>query len=450
MLGRSASTSLIVLLLLMAGMVNAASIERARLWRSPEKTRMVFDLTGSVKHRIFLLNNPVRLVIDVDDSTLKQSLASLPLAGTPVRGVRWAKRNNNDIRIVLDLYEPVIPRSFLLRPNSTYGYRLVVDLLDKGKPGAKPGTPARSPSASLQGRDIVVVIDAGHGGEDPGAIGYGKAREKDATLAIAREIALLFDREKGFKAELTRTGDYYISLRERTRLARKYGADLLVSIHADAFAQAKAKGISVFTLSKRGASSETARWLANKENNADLIGGEEGVSLDDKDGLLASVLLDLSMTDTQTRSIKAGRMVLSELGRHHRLHKKRIEQAAFVVLKSPDIPSILVETGFITNPEDARKLKSRSHQQRIARAIYTGIRNFFHKQPPLGTLIAQKKSKGLLPAPAPAKPRKYRVKPGDTLSGIASKYNVSMSSLRHINNIKVSDHILVGQLLEIP
>ncbi|WP_211830037.1 N-acetylmuramoyl-L-alanine amidase [Kistimonas asteriae] len=448
MLGRLANTSLIVLLLIVASIANAANIEGARLWRSPEKTRLVFDLTGSVNHRIFSLSNPSRLVIDVDGSSLKQSLASLTLTNTPIRKVRWAKRNNNDVRIVLDLHETVSPRSFLLKPNSTYGHRLVVDLFDKGKASAKPAIPAKSSPAPVQGRDIVVAIDAGHGGEDPGAIGHGKAREKEVTLAIAKEVAALFNREKGFKARLTRTGDYYISLRERTRIARKHGADLFVSIHADAFVQPQARGMSVFTLSKRGATSETARWLANKENNSDLIGGEEGVSLDDKDGLLASVLLDLSMTDTQTRSIKAGKMVLSELGRQNRLHKKQVEQAAFVVLKSPDIPSMLVETGFITNPEDARKLKSHAHRTRIARSIYTGIRNFFHKQPPLGTLIAQQKSKGTLVASSKA--RKHKVKSGDTLSDIAARYKVSMSGLRRINGIKAADHIQVGQLLEIP
>lgn len=444
MLGRWANRSLVVLLLVVAGVAHAANIESARLWRSPEKTRLVFDLTDTVNHRIFFLSNPVRLVIDVDGSSLTESLSSLTLTNTPIRKIRWAKRKNKDVRIVLDLNASVSPRSFLLKPNATYGHRLVVDLLDKNKVIIKPAV-----LVPAQGRDIVVAIDAGHGGEDPGAIGHGNAREKEVTLAIAKEVAGLFNREKGFKAALTRTDDYYISLRERTQIARNHGADLFVSIHADAFVQPNARGMSVFTLSKRGASSEAARWLANKENSSDLIGGEEGVSLGDKDGLLASVLLDLSMTDTQTRSIKAGKMVLGELRKSNRLHKKKVEHAAFVVLKSPDIPSMLVETGFITNPEDAIKLKSHLHQKRIARSIFTGVRGFFYKNPPLGTIIAQKASEGTL-VMASSKLRKYLVRSGDTLSDIAAQYNVSMIGLRRVNGITTADYIKAGQWLKIP
>lgn len=446
MLGRLVNRSLVVLLLMATSVAHAANIEGARLWRSPEKTRLVLDLTDPVDHKIFSLSNPSRLVIDVNDSSLNSSIFSMTLTNTPIRNIRSAKRNRNDVRIVLDLYESVSPRSFMLQPNSTYGHRLVVDLFDKSQITDKQGVLPKT--APVDGRDIMVAIDAGHGGEDPGAIGHGRAREKEATLAIAKEIAALFHREQGFQAKLIRTGDYYISLRERTKIARDSGADLLVSIHADAFVQPRARGMSVFTLSEQGASSEAARWLADKENSSDLIGGEDGVSLDNKDGLLASVLLDLSMTDTQTRSIRAGKMVLNELGKQNKLHKKHVEQAEFVVLKSPDIPSVLVEAGFITNPEDARKLKSHTHRERIALAIFTGIRGFFFQHPPFGTMIAQHKIKGTLMVSA--KPHKHCVKSGDTLSGIAVQYNVSISGLRRANGIKRADHIRVGQCLKLP
>ncbi|MCK5892984.1 MAG: N-acetylmuramoyl-L-alanine amidase [Endozoicomonadaceae bacterium] len=449
MLGHLVNRSLVILLLMTTSVAHAANIENARLWRSPEKTRLVLDLTDFIDHKIFTLSNPSRLVIDMNDSSLNSSIFNITLANTPIRNIRHAKRNSNDVRIVLDLYESVSPRSFMLKPNSTYGHRLVVDLFDKIQITDNQSAPQKSaPSEPIDGRDIIVAIDAGHGGEDPGAIGYGKAREKEATLAIAKELVALFQREQGFQAKLTRTGDYYISLRERTKIARNSEADLLVSIHADAFVQPSARGMSVFTLSERGATSEAALWLANKENSSDLIGGEEGVSLDDKDGLLASVLLDLSMTDTQTRSIRAGKMVLIELGRQNKLHKKHVEQAEFVVLKSPDIPSVLVEAGFITNPEDARKLKSHSHRKRIALAIFTGIRGFFHQNPPRGTMLEQHMIKGTLMVSA--KPHKHRVKSGDTLSDIAIHYNVSISGLRRANGIKKADHIKIGQWLKIP
>ncbi len=417
-----------------------AAVKGARLWRSPEKTRLVLDLSQSVNHKIFPLTNPHRLVIDVDGTRLPGSLDGLTLGKTPIKKIRWAMQKNNDLRIVLDLHEAITPRSFALKPNETYGHRLVIDLFDK-KAAAQTSKPAQ-PSAT--NRNIIVAIDAGHGGEDPGAVGHRGAREKDVVLAIAKEVAALFRKEEGFEPVLIRSGDYYISLRGRTRKARQSNADVFVSIHADAYRRKSASGASVFTLSQRGASSETARWLANKENSSDLIGGEDGVSIGDKDDILAGVLLDLSMTDSQARSERIGKQVLTQLGRVNRLHKKKVEQAAFAVLKSPDIPSILVETGFISNPTEASRLVTRSHQRRIARSVFNGVRDFFLKQPPAGTLIASRKNGRFQVA------RTYRVKSGDTLSGIASRHNTSLQNLLAANSLNINATLRVGQVLRIP
>ncbi len=237
-------------------------------------------------------------------------------------------------------------------------------------------------------RDIVIAIDAGHGGEDPGALGPGGLHEKNITLSIARELQRQINQVRGYRAELTRTGDYFIPLRKRTEIARKKGADLFVSIHADAAPSRSAFGASVFALSDRGATSETARWLADSENRSDLIGGDGSVSLGDKDQMLAGVLLDLSMTATLSSSLDVGHKVLTNVGRITSLHKRRVEQAGFMVLKSPDIPSILVETGFISNVNESRKLASASHQQALARSITSGIRQYFQQSPPPGTYIA--------------------------------------------------------------
>ncbi len=409
-------------------------IDSARLWRSPEGTRLVFDLSRTVEHKIFRLDNPERLVIDIDNSRLKDGALRLELKGSPIERIRTAARNQQDLRVVLDLKRAVTPRSFVLKPNQQYGDRLVIDLLDQ-----QQEAPVATPSAQ-RSNDVIVAIDAGHGGEDPGAIGHGGVREKDVVLAIAKELKALLEKEPGFKPVLIRSGDYYVSLRGRTKLARKHQADLFVSIHADAFKDKRARGSSVFALSHRGASSEAARWLAQKENSADLIGGVGAVTLDDKDEMLAGVLLDLSMTATLQASLAVGDQVLGAMGAINKLHKSRVEQAAFVVLKSPDIPSILVETGFITNPDEARKLGSRSYQKQMANKIFQGVRGHFHKLPPPGTWLANRKS---------AKPARHVVQRGDTLSGIASRYNVALSQLRSHNRIQ-NDRIRVDQVLMIP
>lgn len=443
--------------LALSGLAQAADIQNVRIWRAPDNTRLVFDLSGPADHSLFSLSNPERLVIDISGARFSADVSDLPLSDTPLTGVRSAPRDEKDLRVVLDLSRQVNPKSFALPPNQQYGHRLVIDLYDHEQPRETITAPARPTASPLPqsggkqpvqegSRNIKVAIDAGHGGEDPGAIGPGGVREKEVVLAISRELKTLLDAEPGFEAVLVRTGDYFIPLRKRTEIARKHNADLFVSVHADAFTRASAFGASVFALSSSGATSETARLLADRENRSDLIGGVGGVSLDNRDQVLASVLLDLSMTATLSASLDVGQQVLSAVGSITPLHKRRVEQAGFMVLKSPDIPSILVETGFISNPGEARKLVTRNHQQALARAMHTGIRDYFHRNPPPGTRVAALKSSGQLQA---QRPREYEVVRGDTLSLIAARFGVSLASLRQTNALG-SDKIRVGQILKVP
>ncbi|WP_437182410.1 N-acetylmuramoyl-L-alanine amidase [Pseudomonas xantholysinigenes] len=460
----------VVGLLLTAVTVDALAVTQVksmRLWRAPDNTRLVFDLSGPVQHSVFTLTAPDRLVIDINGATLGAPL-NVSTSNTPITSVRSAQRTPTDLRVVVDLKKAVSPKSFTLAPNAQYGNRLVVDLYDQEAdaiaasnptPPPAPQTPATTPAvpvtpaqpaiklppAPAGKRDIVVAIDAGHGGEDPGASGSRGQHEKDIVLQIAKELQRQINAEKGYRAELTRTGDYFIPLRKRTEIARKKGADLFVSIHADAAPSKAAFGASVFALSDRGATSETARWLADTENRSDLIGGAGNVSLDDKDRMLAGVLLDLSMTATLSSSLNVGQKVLGNMGRVTPLHKQRVEQAGFMVLKSPDIPSILVETGFISNANEAAKLATSSHQQALARSIHTGVRQFFQQNPPPGTYIAWLRDSGKIAQG----PREHTVRPGETLAMIAVRYQVSVAALRSSNSLK-SDELKVGQHLDIP
>ncbi len=419
----------------------SAVIEGVRVRPSPERTRVVFDVDRPVEHKVFALSKPDRLVIDINDTSMQTSFDKVMLKGTPILGMRSASREHNNLRVVLDLRETVKPRSFVLKPILQYGDRLVIDLYTEEQQ-RKPVV-QKADLVTRQMRDVVIAIDAGHGGDDPGAVGHGKLYEKHVVLGIAKDVERLFDQEPGYKGVLVRTGDYYVGLRKRTEIARDSKADLFVSIHADAFKNPKAHGASVYAISQKGATSETARWLAEKENRADLIGGVGGVSLDDKDDLLAGVLLDLSMTHSLAASLEMGASVLKHLGSVNRLHKKRVEQAGFVVLKSPDVPSILVETGYISNPQEASRLKTRSHQRNLAQAIYKGIRDYVEKSPPAGSFIAWKKNEqnqSMLT---------HIIKRGDTLSEIASRYRVSTDQLRKFNGLN-GDMIRIGQVLKIP
>jgi N-acetylmuramoyl-L-alanine amidase len=452
----------LLLLLTTVQVLAASDVKSVRLWRAPDNTRLVFDLSGPVQHNVFTLTAPDRLVIDVGGGTLSKSFDPLPLANTPISGLRAAQHDANTLRVVIDLSAQVSPKSFTLAPNQQYGHRLVVDLFDQTTARSAPSMPAtptpqtpavpvsptipaaRLPAVPSSKRDIVIAIDAGHGGEDPGAIGPGNVYEKTVVLQISRELQRQINADKGFRAELVRTGDYFIPLRKRTEIARKMGADLFVSIHADAAPRTAAYGASVFALSDRGATSETARWLADSENRSDLIGGAGNVNLG-KDQMLAGVLLDLSMTASLSSSLNVGQKVLSNMGRITPLHKRRVEQAGFMVLKSPDIPSILVETGFISNPSEARKLQTSSHQQALARSIHAGVRQFFHENPPPGTYVAWLRDSGKIASA----PREHIVRSGESLALLAQRYQISLPELRRANSL-TNDVIKVGQTLNIP
>lgn len=422
-----------ILGLLIASSAWAVEVHEVRLWRAPDHTRIVFDLTGPADHNLIVLSNPGRIVLDLKDTQLRADLADLALAKTPVQRIRSGVREGDDLRVVLEVNAAVNPRSFSLQANDQAGDRLVLDLYDQQASVA----PVKKSVKQSAKRDIVIAIDAGHGGEDPGALGPKRVREKDVVLAIARELNALLKADAGFQPTLIRSGDYYISLKGRRDLARKRQADLFVSIHADAFRRKEASGASVYALSTRGATSTAARYLAQRENAADLVGG---VSLSDKDDVLAGVLADLSMTSTLDTSLKLGDKVLRNVDNVAKLHKDNVEQAGFAVLKSPDIPSILVETGFISNPGESKKLATSKYQKKMARAIHRGIRDWFLAHPPSGTLLAWQKQQG---------GQQYTIARGDTLSGIAERFSVSLSDLKSYNSIS-SSKIMVGQKLTIP
>jgi N-acetylmuramoyl-L-alanine amidase len=424
----------VILSVLGASSAWAVEVHDVRLWRAPDHTRIVFDLSGPAQHSLIVLSDPSRIVLDVRDAQLRADLGKLKLDNTPVASVRSGIRDGDDLRVVLEITHSVDPRSFTLRASEQTGDRLVLDLYDQQASKAEVKKAVQHSAK----RDLIIAIDAGHGGEDPGARGPNRVWEKDVVMAISRELKALFDADQGFKAQLVRTGDYYISLKGRTELARKHQADLFVSIHADAFNRKEANGASVYALSTGGATSTAAEYLAQRENAADLVGG---VSLSDKDDVLAGVLADLSMTSTLDTSLKLGDKVLYSMGGIAKLHKQRVEQAGFAVLKSPDIPSILVETGFISNPQEAGLLATTAYQKKMASAIHRGIREWFQAHPPSGTLLAWQKQQG---------GQEYVIARGDTLSDIADRFSVPLAELKSYNRISNSEKILVGQKLNIP
>ncbi len=364
------------------------AVEGVRTWSAPDNTRVVFDLSGPAKFRVFSIPGPQRVVVDLIDARLVAPLKPAPASDRFLATIRHG-RHGRDLRLVLDLESEVAPKGFLVRPEGPYGYRLVVDLVGTARP-LPPAAAPRPPRRPGQ-RDLVIAIDAGHGGEDPGALGASGAEEKQVTLAIAKRLAQLCNREPGMRAVLIRDGDYFIPLRDRVKRARAHKADLFVSIHADAFPDRRAGGSSVYVLSRHGASSEAARWLAERENAADRVGG---ISLDDKEEPLKAILLDLSQTGSLEASLDVAGRVLRRLTGLGRVHHTSVQRAAFAVLKSPDIPSILVETAFITNPEEERKLLDPGHQERVAASVLDGLRAYFHEAAPPGTLLADMKETG--------------------------------------------------------
>ncbi len=428
----------------------AVTVHQIRQWQAPDHTRLVFDLSGPVEHRTQLLSNPARLQVDIDQAAPAAGLA-LDSDGARHAGVTIT-RDGNSLRAVLALKADVQPKSFLLKPAGPYGHRLVIDLFD-ARVAEEASRPAPPPAAREAKRAYVIAIDAGHGGEDPGAIGRRyRTREKDVTLAIARELFQLVSREPGMKPVLIRAGDYYVGLRDRFAKARRMQADVFVSIHADAIPGVHARGSSVYVLSDRAASGAIARHLAERENAADLIGG---VSLNDKDPTLAKVLLDLSHTATIQDSVGLAGNILTELRRVGPVHMVRVQHANFMVLKSPDVPSVLVETAFISNPTEEKNLRTPSFQRDIANGLFRGIKRYLannrHQAPP-PALIAEP---GRPPAPAAPGPppaagvREHVVRRGETLVSIARLYNVHVEALRFFNDLRGSE-LPAGLRLRIP
>jgi N-acetylmuramoyl-L-alanine amidase len=421
-------------LALLALPLSAAEIDGFRVWTDPEKTRAVLDLDTRTEYQLFTLENPPRVVIDLKRSELDHPLKLNAEHAGIIERVRHGTPRDDTLRVVLDLEHKADIRSFLLDPTGQYRYRLVVDLFPENSRAAAGAVKQMADVQQLD-RDIVIAVDAGHGGEDPGAIGKHRTREKDVVLAIAKELKRSIDARPGMRGVLIRTGDYYVPLRDRFEKARKHRADLFVSVHADAFTKRSVSGSSVFVLSRKGASSEFARRLAASENSSDLVGG---VTLRGKDDMLASVLLDLSQSATMEASQAVADSVLASLERVGKTHKNHVEHANFMVLKSPDVPSILVETAFISNPSEEKRLKDPAWQRRIADTIAGGVQDYFYLSPPPGTWIA-----------ANRQPVRYKVVRGDTLGEIASRYRVSLYSLRRANDLR-SDTIRIGSELLIP
>lgn len=383
---------LIACTLLVPGTAGAMQLTASRLWPSPDYTRITLEAAQPVAYKYFLLANPDRLVIDlegVEPCVAIDALGGQVGADDPyIATIRAGVNRPGVMRLVLDLKTAVKPSVFQLQPLGQYGHRLVVDLYP-----AQAGAPAHAatpiPTADIPAKPakpgvpqyvrlITVAIDAGHGGEDPGALGANGSREKDITLALAKKLKQKIDAQENMRAVLTRDGDYFVPLGQRVVKARALKADLFMSIHADAFIKPHARGSSVFALSENGATSVAARWLAKRENEADLIGG---INIDVKDPFLKRTLIDLSQTATINDSLKLGHAVLEQIGGINTLHKAHVEQAGFAVLKAPDIPSILIETAFISNPEEEKRLNDPEYQDKLVDAIVDGVRRYFDRHP---------------------------------------------------------------------
>ena len=411
-----------------------SKIEAVRVADRGDSTRIVFDLSSPAKHRVFVLSNPHRVVLDIERCKANGKLSSVKAKSSLLKSLRYAQKSPQKLRVVLDMHAAVAPKSWLLGPSDGKGHRLVLDLSSQAKrPAAKPVL--AMPDTLHKRRDAIIAIDAGHGGKDPGAVGRRGTYEKVIVLSIAKRLKNLIDKERGMRAVMIRNRDTYVPLRTRIRRASQLNADLFISIHADASVNRNARGSSVYVLSQRGATSEAARILARRENAADKIGG---VSLDDKDKVLKSVLVDLSQTATIDASIDLAEDILHELGAIGNLLHKRVEQAGFAVLKSPDIPSVLVETAFISNPQEEQRLRTRAHQQKLAVAILKGIRRYLKDHAQSDMLLAASGGGG-----------QHVIRRGETLSTIANYYQVGVGELRRVNALK-SDKIRAGQVLRIP
>ncbi|MCK5262312.1 MAG: N-acetylmuramoyl-L-alanine amidase [Gammaproteobacteria bacterium] len=402
-----------------------------RLSKNDGYVRLVFDLDSSVQHSIFSLHQPERIVLDLKNSSMPNGMIDMIQANSLIRGIRSGIQNGHDLRVVFDLHDQVSPRSFLLAPSGKAGHRLVLDLHDSEKKSEQT-TSKKPPKKEL--RDVIIAIDAGHGGRDPGATGRNGTKEKTVTLQLAKKLEKLINDQRGMKAVLTRKDDRYLKLRHRIEKAKKNNADMMISIHADSFPDPRARGSSIFALSVNGASSEMAQQLAENENASDVMFGDVSLAVDDP--MVNKVLLDLSFTGGIQSSLDIGSEILKQIGTVNRVHKKTVQQAGFAVLKTPNIPSILLETAFISNPREEKNLRSSAHQKKVAKAISRGVNSYFLRKAPPGTWLSEAITD-------------YKVKPGDNLGVIANKFNTSVDNLRARNALQ-TNNLSAGQVLKIP
>ena len=413
------------------------TIEGLRIWPSPNTTRLVFDLADTPIYTYFTLKNPQRLVIDIENTPRNFDFKKVANESKLVKKVRYSTaKNPQSVRVVIELNKKLKKNIFALPPTAPYGNRLVIDLNDSDSAAQK----IVLNSKSTTDRDIVIVIDAGHGGEDPGSIGPSGSYEKDVTLGIAKRLESLIGKEKGMKAVMTRAGDYYISPNKRPQLARKHKADMFVSIHADAFTTPVPRGASVWVLSMKRANTELGRWLENTERHSELLGGAAEIIQDTaNERYLAQTFLDMSMDHSLTTSYDVSRDMLKHLKNVTSLHKDKPQGASFAVLTSPDIPSILVEMGFISNPQEEKNLNWSKYRQKMAQSLFNGLKQHFKGSPPDGSLWAKWKQEN----------RTHRVRSGESLSLLAQRYNVQISTLKKANNLN-TDVVRIGQVLTIP
>ena len=403
-----------------------AQVKDIRLSKNKNYVRLVFDLDNIADHSLFALQGPDRVVLDVKNARMPHGMVDRVQANSLIRSIRSGVRNDKDLRVVFDLSEEVSPRSFLLAPSGKSGHRLVIDLHDK-KDASKTVKKASK-------RDVIIAIDAGHGGRDPGATGRSGTHEKNVTLQIAKRLEKDINAQRGMKAVLVRKNDRYMRLRDRIQKARDNHADMMISLHADSFPDPRARGSSIYALSVDGATSETARMLADKENAADLLFGD--VNLDVEDQMVKEVLFDLSLTGTIESSLDIGSEIIGQLKAVNRVHKKKVQQAGFAVLKAPNIPSVLLETAFISNPKEEKNLRSAAHQKKVSKAITRGVNKYFSRKAPPGTWLASSQCE-------------YAVCEGENVATVAEKYYVKESDLR-ARNALYADNLLAGQVIKIP
>ncbi|MBU2919433.1 N-acetylmuramoyl-L-alanine amidase [Psychrosphaera sp. F3M07] len=410
----------------------AKNVKNVRVWPSPDSTRVVLDLTQSIEYSYFMLSNPERLVLDLKNTSINAELSNLAQSSDILKNIRSSTKNKSDSRLVFDLTSKIEPIIFALKPTAPYGNRLVIDLVDT------EAKVAENQKKMESDRDIIIAIDAGHGGEDPGSIGGKGNYEKRITLAISKKLEALINKQPGLTAVMTRTGDYYISVHGRTEKARNANADLLISIHADAYHTPHPSGAGVWTLSPRRANSEIGKWLEKKEKHSELLGGAgDAIKNTTTEKYLVRTLLDMSMDHSMSQGYLVAKEILGELKDITKLHKRSPQSASFGVLKSPDIPSILVETGFISNPKEEKLLINNWFQNKMANSIFTAVNSYFKRNPPDGSYFAKFKDV------------KHKVKRGESLSLVAQNYNVTVSKIKEANNLR-SNNIKIGQVLSIP